>query len=369
MSEARRPLSIASRPPKLPSESETGMCELAGGAFVVSIDLELFWGMRDHCSLADYGRLILSGRDVIPPLLDLFAAHNISATWAVVGFLFCADKEELLSHLPAVKPIYRNPNLSPYAYIATIGPDEKHDPYHFGQSLVHRIKAYENQELGSHTFSHFYCMELGGTADCFLADLAAAKSAAKGCGVSLQSIVFPRNQQTRTHLRVARDHGFKAFRGNQKIWFHRASEDARQSYFRRALRLADTYMPIAGHYVNSPRIVEGMVDVAASRFLRQTRGGLFDIAQLARIRIGMTRAAETDTVFHLWWHPHDFARDPVSSLAFLKRVLRHFTELQGQFGMRSFNLCSLAGSMYTRAKPNPQKAISMYAPAHQPIVC
>ena len=117
--------------------------------------------MRDKRTLADYGRNILGGREVIPALLDLFAAHKIGATWATVGFLFCADKEELLASLPHLRPSYGDPKLSPYDDLATLGPDERRDPYHFGQSLVRRISAYDGQEIGTHTFSHFYCLEEG----------------------------------------------------------------------------------------------------------------------------------------------------------------------------------------------------------------
>ncbi|RME25825.1 MAG: hypothetical protein D6798_08055, partial [Deltaproteobacteria bacterium] len=57
---------------------------LPGGALVVSLDFELFWGMRDKVSLQRYRRQILGGRAAIPRLLDLFVAHGIHATWATV---------------------------------------------------------------------------------------------------------------------------------------------------------------------------------------------------------------------------------------------------------------------------------------------
>ena len=132
------------------------------GALVISLDFELFWGVRDKRTLAGYGRNILGSREVIPALLDLFSARKIGATWATVGFLFCADKEELLASLPRLQPIYSDVKLSPYGDLKMVGPDERRDPYHFGQSLVRRINAYEGQEIATHTFSHFYCLEEGG---------------------------------------------------------------------------------------------------------------------------------------------------------------------------------------------------------------
>src|ERR1700690_1010370 len=77
-----------------------------GGAFVISRDFELMCGGRDKGNIADYGRTILGVRQAVPALLDLFAVRQIACTWATVGFLFCADKDELMASLPT--------RLSPY---------------------------------------------------------------------------------------------------------------------------------------------------------------------------------------------------------------------------------------------------------------
>jgi hypothetical protein len=77
-----------------------------GGAFVISLDFELMWGVRDKRTIADYGCNILGVRQAVPALLDLFATRQIACTWATVGFLFCADKDELMASLPARLPAY-----------------------------------------------------------------------------------------------------------------------------------------------------------------------------------------------------------------------------------------------------------------------
>ena len=334
-------------------EREMGIRELTSGAFVVSLDLELFWGVRDQGTLADFGSIILRSRNAIPVLLDVFASFQISATWAVVGMLFCGDKEEMLSCLPSVTPEYQDRRFCPYAGIAAIGRNEKEDPYHFGQSLVKRIGAYENQEIGSHTFSHFYCMESGCTLHSFRADLEAARAIARRSGVDLKSIAFPRNQMTPSHLRIASQLGFKAFRGNPRIFFYRSSREAEQTYVKRAARLVDTYVPIAGHQVYRPAIVEGMVDLVGSRFLRSSRGRALHVLQATRIRAGMMRAAKSKKVFHLWWHPQDFGHDPELSLELLNQVLAYYVQLHEEFGMQSFNMHSLVETLRRSPSPEP----------------
>ena len=132
------------------------------GALVISLDFELLWGVRDHSDRNSYGRNVLGAREAIPALLDLFACYGIQATWATVGFLLCESKDELLARAPE------------YSYFSEVGPNEKSDPYYFGASLARQIVSCPCQELATHTFSHYYCLEPGQTENQFRADLAAA---------------------------------------------------------------------------------------------------------------------------------------------------------------------------------------------------
>jgi hypothetical protein len=175
------------------------------GTFVISLDFELMWGVRDKRTIADYGPNILGVREVVPALLDVFAERDIACTWATVGFLFFATDESMRAALPARKPGYADARLSSYRYLGEVGADEARDPYHFGLSLIRRIRDYPRQEIGTHTFSHLYCMEEGVDLDALRADLEAARAAAGQLGITLASIAFPRNQFGRPHLSVCRD--------------------------------------------------------------------------------------------------------------------------------------------------------------------
>ena len=66
---------------------------------------------------------------------------------------------------PRERPTYLRPGLDPY--VETVGPDEEHDPEHLAGSLVDLIASGPGQELGSHTFSHYYCLEAGQSEDAF----------------------------------------------------------------------------------------------------------------------------------------------------------------------------------------------------------
>jgi len=302
------------------------------GTFVISLDFELMWGVRDKRSVAEYGDAILGGRKAIPEMLDLFQEYGIKATWATVGLLFARDRDEMLAHAPSRIPAYENARLSPYEAIRSeIGNNENDDPYHFGRSLVDRIMAAEGQEIAAHTYSHYYTMEPGQSLDDFDADIAANVSIAREAGISLKSIVFPRNQMTPEHIAICQKHGITNWRGNpQSILYRERSGDAAPTLIR-GLRLADSLVPLDGMHGHR---LTGDGNIPASRFFRRT-GGAMSNWQLARIKAEMTSAARAGRLYHLWWHPHNFGRGTGDRMAALRAVLERFRALQEELGMES----------------------------------
>ena len=54
------------------------------GTFVISLDFELLWGVRDKRTITDYGANIRGVREVVPALLELFAESGIACHWATI---------------------------------------------------------------------------------------------------------------------------------------------------------------------------------------------------------------------------------------------------------------------------------------------
>ncbi|HTC77854.1 MAG TPA: polysaccharide deacetylase family protein, partial [Terriglobales bacterium] len=175
------------------------MKTLPQSALVISLDLELAWGGRDHLPIARYRKNLLGVRQAIPAILRLFQQHEIHATWAAVGLLFAETREELFASLPAHRPQYDHPRLSPYPDLEHLRANEAEEPCYFGASVLRQIAATPHQEIGSHSFSHFYCLEAGASLESFGDDLAAAQRAAAKRGMVLRSFVFPRNQYSAEH--------------------------------------------------------------------------------------------------------------------------------------------------------------------------
>ena len=233
--------------------------------------------------------------------------------------------------------------------LPTLGPDEAADPYYFGLSLLRQIEAVPGQEIATHTFSHYYCLEPGQTPADFRADLAAAVAAARQRGHALHSLVFPRNQHNPAYLAICRELGIASYRGNEAAWMYQKQSEAAQTPWQRAARLLDAYVSLSGPNTYAPVALAGPapVNIPASRFLRPWSGRLrwLEGLRLRRILGAMTHAARHGEVFHLWWHPHNFGADLPQNMAVLRRVAAHYRALRQQYGFQSLTMQELASRL------------------------
>jgi peptidoglycan/xylan/chitin deacetylase (PgdA/CDA1 family) len=323
---------------------------MTNGKFVISLDFELMWGVRDKKDKTNYGDNILGVHLVIPKLLEIFRKYDIKATFSTVGLLFFNTKQELLDSIPKFKPQYTNPNLSPYnGHFNILGNDYKTDKYHFAPLLIKEIQKYPEQEIGTHTFSHYYCLEPGQTIDAFKADIESALTIAKKYNINLTSLVFPRNQFNDDYLKICLESGIFCYRGNEQSWLYKAKNGEGESAFRRAFRLIDAYVNISGHNCYSDHFLKSKmpIDIPSSRFLRPFSRKLkfLDGLRLHRIKTGMTYAAKNNLTYHLWWHPHNFGINQVENFEFLEKILQHYNNLNRKYNFQSITMSNLANNI------------------------
>jgi len=313
--------------------------------FIISLDFELLWGVRDKKTIANYGENIKGVRKVIPALLDLFSKYGVHATFATVGFLFARNKRVLLDHIPSFLPEYSLDKYSPYEnqYLDTIGSSEEDDVYHYAYSLVELLRQSGQHEIASHTFSHFYCLEQA-SIQAFEADLLAAKKIAKSLGIELRSIVFPRNQYASEHIQICEKLGFTCYRGNADSGIYKARRNENQNKLVRAVRLLDAYLNLTGHHTYTLSNYRGIVNIPASRFLRpySPKLAFLDGLRRERIKTSMTHAAMNGEAFHLWWHPHNFGVYLPENISFLEKILQHYQWLNRNYGMNSLTMAQIA---------------------------
>lgn len=320
------------------------------GNFVLSLDFELFWGVRDKRTISNYGENIKGVHQVIPRLLELFHSYNIGATFSTVGFLFFENKADLLSHIPSQLPTYDHLNYSPYlGYFDRIENNAQEDIYHFAPQLIQLIQKYPKHEIGSHTFSHYYCLEKGQTKEQFQADMRMAIEVAQKYNIALTSLVFPRNQFNNEYLKICADLGIICYRGNEQSWLYQAKNAGQENSIRRALRLLDSYLNISGHHGYSDEYMSSQypINIPASRFLRpySKRLNFLESMRLNRIKSGMTHAAKNNLTYHLWWHPHNFGKHQNENFLFLEKILEHFEVLRNKYNFQSITMSALASQL------------------------
>lgn len=320
------------------------------GKFIISLDFELMWGVRDNRTIDNYGGSILGVRPALDQMLEVFEQYKIRATFAVVGFLFHKNRINLYENIPTLTPSYLDTNLSPYTDLNSfLGQDETDDPYYFGYSLVQKIKNKEVHEIATHTYCHYYCLEKGQTIRQFEEDLKYAIAIANLNGVEIKSIVFPRNQFDNNYLNVCKKLGITSFRGNEKSQIYISSNGASQTLMRRAMRLVDSYINITGHhcYENEQMKESILVNIPSSRFLRpySAKLVLLDRLKFLRIKNAMTYAARNNLMYHLWWHPHNFGSNCFENIRFLERIWEHYEFLNDKYKFQSMTMEELSNEL------------------------
>ena len=315
------------------------------GTLIVSLDFELFWGMQDSWSLSEYEANILGGRAAIPQMLELFRKHGIHATWATVGFLFGDNEQELRSFFPEELPTYEQAALSSYRCFGAIGQNEQEEPCYYGASLIEKIAAMPGQEIGSHTFSHFYCREAGQTVDQFRSDMRSAKAIAKSKGYDLRSVVLPRNQCEPEYTEILTELGFTSYRDEENDWIH---EKVKIRPLMRLLRLADVYLPLTGQGGYTPKIEKGIVNLVGSRMYKPYFKPLAFLERLKirRIKAQMCHAAKHGLTFHLWWHPHNVGAHTDLHMKQLEEIFDYYDKMKATYGMRSLNMDEAAREVW-----------------------
>ena len=306
---------------------------------VISLDLELLWGVFDKVDYKEKETYFQNTRKVIPKILDLFSEYDIHCTWATVGMLFNNNWEEWKSNKPEIIPNYENSDLSAYDYGNTLNSLET-EFYCFAKDLILQVKNTPYQEIGTHTYSHFYCLEDGQTLTSFKADLERSIKLSKEMDIELKSLVFPRNQFNEDYLKVCYNLGIKNVRSNPIDWYWKNTQN--DNLKNKIFRTGDAYL---GSNNKSYKLKDLNIDNGkplsqkASRLLRPySKYKILNSLKLKRIKSEMTKAAKNGEIYHLWWHPHNFGNNSDRNIADLKELLDHYKKCKLKYEFDSLNM-------------------------------
>ncbi len=311
-------------------------------SFIISLDFELYWGMRDIVSLNEYKDNLLGVHIAIPKILKLFKEYEIHATWGVVGFLKYNNFDEI--EIPSILPSYLNDNLSPYDYIKKMKgtTDNEILKMHFAPNLIDKISSTPYQEIATHTYSHYYIDEPEINPSAFKADIEKAIELFARDGYKIKSLILPRNHTHKKSLQILKHTEIKRYRGNPTHWTYRDGE-SNKGIFLRVYRLIDTYINLSGYHHSSVTKNNQLIELKSSIFLRPYSNRLkyLEPLKIKRIKDAMSSAVKENKNFHLWWHPHNFGVNLNQNLKNLEKILTHYSYLQKHYGMKSLNMQEL----------------------------
>jgi peptidoglycan/xylan/chitin deacetylase (PgdA/CDA1 family) len=304
------------------------------GTLVISLDFELIWGIFDHADIVNKKEYFDNTLQVIPKILDCFDKSNVKATWATVGMLFNENWDEWEANIPLNKPSYSNLKLDPYVYgnaYRNLGLER----FFFAPDKIIEIQNTKGQEIGTHTYSHYYCLETGQNKEQFANDLDTAIKLANKFTISVKSLVFPRNQFNESYLECCAERQIVTVRSNPSDWYWDTM--APQTFATKFFRTADAYVPIGAKSYSMGNIKLATPSCQpSSRFLRpQHKIEFINSLRLNRIKNEIIHAAKAGEIYHLWWHPHNFGIDPDGAIKTLKSILEVYKYCKETFGMDS----------------------------------
>ncbi|MGH9079927.1 MAG: polysaccharide deacetylase family protein [Acidimicrobiales bacterium] len=275
---------------------------LPRGAFCLSIDLELSWGVWDCLTSSALRSCAALEREIVQRLLALFRTHDIPVTWAFVGRLL--DDSHGFDGLRGDRACWYAPDL-----VDSI----RRDPV--------------DHELATHSYGHIYFGE--SSSEAVRHDLSQAKALHQAHGLPFRSLVFPRNQVA--HLDVVAEAGIEVFRSVDAGIL--GVVDRRAPRMRPIVNLADKALPSSPPVVEPVGRAHGLIELPSSLLLIG-RNGLRRIvtpaALRAKLRAGLTRAADTGELFHLWFHPSNFYTGMAGQLSLLDAALGEAATLRRQ---------------------------------------
>ncbi len=313
------------------------------GIFSISLDFELHWGSFETMKKLNEKsrRYFTNTRKVIPEMLSLFEKSELHVTWAIVGMLYLKNAKEWNENLPNQIPSFNNPEVSAYEWVKKNGFSSENDLEHFAPELIDLIKNTPYQEIGTHTFAHYFCLEKGQNKDQFREDIRMACKVAAEKGIEIKSLVFPRNQFNKDYLSICKEFGITSVRTNPAIWYWSYAADS--SLLKKIFRTGDAYLnfqPIKMVKLKDINISRNPLQLPAARLYRPwtKRFPFQNKLKLNRILNEMTVAAKNNAYYHLWWHPENFGTHPNECMQELAQIANHFHHLKSKYGMKSLTM-------------------------------
>lgn len=309
--------------------------------FIVSLDTEIAWGwLSFEHQRKYYYPLFKETKSVIFDLLDLMDQYNVPATWAIVGRLLehpNIDNERVDSApLPIFRPgikesdVYSDPEIHPDIENSLVAfPD-----------LVDIIKNRKTtHEIATHTYNHAYYNDISDLPpDVLITDLQSAIRICKEKGAgNVSTIVFPKNQVWSSDLLK-----------RCNISVARAPNTAKYRYFTKSLSRTfnklDACLPTTGMPVTPYKDKNNVIFIPGSQIFRVSHLGTRRHIPISFVTkkclLGINKAIEQQSVYHIWFHPFNFAHKRNEHMRALETVFQYLKDREKEISTVTMSECA-----------------------------
>jgi peptidoglycan/xylan/chitin deacetylase (PgdA/CDA1 family) len=288
------------------------------GVFTISLDFELAWGRIEDEELNSFLPLVDNTKDVVKELISLFEEFNIPVTWATVGYLFEKNKWDDPKHLS--KEVSK--------FYSKISYKNLHDNKDFnkeGNSYLQApglIKDLMNSsvkhDIGSHSYNHIVFSWDNCTKQIAEEDIKQTVECANEYGLKMNSFVYPRNGIA--HKEVLKENGYTNYRGIDKTFY-----DNYPTFLVKAIRQLEAFYPFTPSTLKATKDTTGLIEIPGSMLFRVPHLGFKSKASVntlvKRAKKGIDKAIKNKEIFHLWFHPFNFAFKTEEHFNGLKEIL------------------------------------------------
>ena len=264
-------------------------------SFVLSIDLELAWGVWDKLNSTNVQKIIDTERLVCENLLNIFDENEIPVTWAVVAALL-DNKNKMMG------------NLNQKAWYA---PD----------ILDNILNSKTKHLIASHSYAHKEFNTCSNEE--IIEDFEKSIFFLKSFNINTDVFIFPRNNVF--HLDVLKKFNFKTYRSIDQSWYKKVYKY--NKLLGKISNLIDKVIPIKTNSV-SPLIDQfGLTEIPTSILLISKNGIrtiVTNFSMFKKIKDGIDLAISKNECFHIWFHPSNFYYQTNKQFDLLKKIIDYF---------------------------------------------
>ena len=311
------------------------------GVFIVSLDFELFWGHVDKLHPEEHSEFEKI-HTIVPRLCALFQKYHIHATWGVVGGMLASNDDEFLKYLP--RPVSEQTKQAIQKLgIGSFDNLNCSRKLLYAPELVRLVAETPGQEIGTHTYSHYYTEHERSSVDEFEREIKASIAIMNSYGYCCDTVIFPRNQVSTRFLPVLQKNGLYVYRGSHEseTWIGRTKRFQRFFHIDAPIWILSNYLPLSKSTYKIIRFgYEELCNIKSSRLFKPAKAsyGWLEKLKVLYYKSEMTRAAKKGEIYHIWFHPFNMIQDTELYFDQLESLFRHFQVLQEKYEVKSFNM-------------------------------